>query len=393
MISRLQAGAALVIVIWALAIISAVVAAYFTRGMLEVYYTLEQRSETEARALAQAGVTSCLQLFMADEDEVDIPGEDWFLADEDALTSVSGDGTISVRVFDYGSRINLNLTGQPSLMLLFKDNAAAADALLDWLDEDNQARAKGAEDEYYLSLDPPLTPANGPFLCPEEVFLVKGIEDVRRIVENDTTVYGKANPNLITPQVWATILRLAGIDPGLHEVLTEQFTDARQKADRDGIVLFHALEDLGQKIGRMTENEWKPLAPYLTFSGQINPNFASERVLRVALDLLGLNPDKARAILELKQQNGPFKDLDGIHNLLDTDDEKLGVSMERLQQVFTLQTTMIGIDVVGYTKDRDLHRIAAVVERYHPRMESTRWRCRILYWREWPGQEFPLRPE
>ena len=386
-----QTGAVLIIVIWAMAIISAVVAAYFTRGVLETYYTLEQRSETEARALAHAGINSCLQLFMADDDEVDVPYEAWFLADEDAMVSVSGDGTISPRVYDYGSRINLNLASQADLMLLFNNADAAIDPLLDWLDEDNQARAKGAEDEYYQSLDPPNKPANGPFLCPEEVYLVKGMEGSRRIIENETRIYGKANPNLITPQTWTMILHLAGIDDNLLEELTEEFTTERQKADETGAVAFTSLVDL-EKMPRVTQNIWKPLTPYLTFAGQINPNFASERVLRVALGMLGLKPDKARAILGIRG-SGPIKDLEQIRNMLDTDDEQIGVNTERLEQVFTLRTTMLYIDMVGYTKTRDLHRIAAVVERYHPEGESGRWRCRILYWREWPGQEFPLRPE
>jgi len=50
-----------------------------------------------------------------------------------------------------------------------------ADALLDWIDADNQPREQGAEADYYAEQDPPYTPRNGPPESLEELLLVKGV--------------------------------------------------------------------------------------------------------------------------------------------------------------------------------------------------------------------------
>ncbi len=50
-----------------------------------------------------------------------------------------------------------------------------ADAILDWLDEDDEPREFGAEIEHYSSLTPPYAPKNGPLETVEELLLVRGV--------------------------------------------------------------------------------------------------------------------------------------------------------------------------------------------------------------------------
>ena len=50
-----------------------------------------------------------------------------------------------------------------------------ADAILDWLDEDDDTRLLGAERDYYSSLDPPYAPRNGPIGSIEELLLVREV--------------------------------------------------------------------------------------------------------------------------------------------------------------------------------------------------------------------------
>ena len=51
---------------------------------------------------------------------------------------------------------------------------ALVDSLVDWLDEDDEERDNGAEQDFYASQNPPYTAANGSILFPEELLLVKG---------------------------------------------------------------------------------------------------------------------------------------------------------------------------------------------------------------------------
>ncbi len=50
-----------------------------------------------------------------------------------------------------------------------------ADAILDWLDEDEEARPFGAEAEYYNALPTSYSPTNGPLQSVEELLLVRGV--------------------------------------------------------------------------------------------------------------------------------------------------------------------------------------------------------------------------
>jgi general secretion pathway protein K len=53
-----------------------------------------------------------------------------------------------------------------------------ADALADWIDEDGQPQPRdGAEDAYYLALDPPYVAANRPLIDVAELALVRGFDD------------------------------------------------------------------------------------------------------------------------------------------------------------------------------------------------------------------------
>lgn len=61
------------------------------------------------------------------------------------------------------------LTALPGL------DAATADAILDWLDADDEPRADGAEVDYYSGLDPPYAPRNGPIANLDELLQVRGV--------------------------------------------------------------------------------------------------------------------------------------------------------------------------------------------------------------------------
>lgn len=61
------------------------------------------------------------------------------------------------------------------LMALPGMTVEIADAILDWLDDDDSPREFGAEAEYYSALAPPYGPKNGPLETVEELLLVRGV--------------------------------------------------------------------------------------------------------------------------------------------------------------------------------------------------------------------------
>jgi len=93
-------------------------------------------------------------------------------------------------------KININLAEEEDLTRLLEsvlldlgveNHPELTDALLDWLDEDDEPRANGAERDYYEFLEPGYFPKNGPLDTLEELLMVKGFtaavlygEDVNR---------------------------------------------------------------------------------------------------------------------------------------------------------------------------------------------------------------------
>ncbi len=86
---------------------------------------------------------------------------------------------------DESARLNLNAVlvmdkqipgiGRELLLALPGMTEDVADAILDWMDEDDEPREFGCEAEYYLTLDPPYQPKNGPLESIEELLLVRGV--------------------------------------------------------------------------------------------------------------------------------------------------------------------------------------------------------------------------
>lgn len=87
-------------------------------------------------------------------------------------------------VIDEGGKLNINSmialdpTGQvlhDALMKLPNMTEDVADAIVDWVDADDDARASGAESSYYQSLSNPYKAKNGPLNSLDELLLVRGV--------------------------------------------------------------------------------------------------------------------------------------------------------------------------------------------------------------------------
>ena len=86
---------------------------------------------------------------------------------------------------DESARLNLNVLlvaearqengGRNLLLALPGMTEQTADAILDWIDPDDEPREFGAEAEFYSSLQPPYGPRNGPLESIEELLLVRGV--------------------------------------------------------------------------------------------------------------------------------------------------------------------------------------------------------------------------
>lgn len=100
-----------------------------------------------------------------------------------------------------------------------------ADALADWIDADVQPQPRdGAEDAYYLSLDPPYVTANQPLIDVAELALVRGFdENVRARLQRYVSalpVSTTVNVNTAPAEVIAAVVE--GLDVGGAQLMVAQ---------------------------------------------------------------------------------------------------------------------------------------------------------------------------
>lgn len=118
--------------------------------------------------------------------------------------------------------------------------AELADALVDWIDTDNQPQPRdGAEDAYYLSLNPPYVTANRPLIDVDELALVRGFNGNVRArlrpfvsaLPRNTTV----NVNTAPAEVIAAVID--GLDLGGAQSLVGQRNQTYFRSSEDFLKL------------------------------------------------------------------------------------------------------------------------------------------------------------
>ncbi|MCP3696517.1 MAG: general secretion pathway protein GspK, partial [Planctomycetaceae bacterium] len=92
------------------------------------------------------------------DDEGGLLGVRYGLEDESTRLNINILLTADELIPDGGRTLLMALPG----MELLDDPESIADAIMDWIDEDDEPREYGAELEYYQTLQPPYAPKNGP---------------------------------------------------------------------------------------------------------------------------------------------------------------------------------------------------------------------------------------
>jgi len=194
----------------------------------------------QAQAMVGAGVDWARAVLSDDRrsSSVDHLGEPWALR----LPSIPVDnGELAGHIEDEQGRFNLNNLASSGkvdikqlehfrrLLSMLALPGELADALADWIDADGEPQPQdGAEDGYYLALDPPYLAANRPLVDVEELALVRGFDaSVRARLRPFVTALPRFTPvnvNTAPPEVIAAIVKDMGID------MAREFAAERDRA-------------------------------------------------------------------------------------------------------------------------------------------------------------------
>jgi general secretion pathway protein K len=145
------------------------------------------------------------------------------------VNNLVSDGKVNVAQLAHFRRL-LAILGLPDEL---------ADALADWIDVDSQPQPRdGAEDAYYLALDPPYVAANRPLIDVAELALVRGFDDnVRARLRHYVTAlpgFTAVNVNTAPAEVIAAVIE--GLDLGGAQLLVAQRDRAYFRSSDDFLI-------------------------------------------------------------------------------------------------------------------------------------------------------------
>lgn len=181
-----------------------------------------------------------------------------------------GDGLLSGFIIDEERKININFLinqsgGKETLMEARKDqlvrlfmllqvNPDLVDAIIDWLDADDEPRPFGAEGPAYQALEPGYPAKNGNMTTLSELRMVQGItQEIYRTISPYLTVYGSGKINVNT----ADSLVLQSIDEGLDETEARRLIEKRPFKDANAQDFKDELpEDVDGRIRTDERIQW-----------------------------------------------------------------------------------------------------------------------------------------
>ena len=208
-------GAALLLVLWVVAMLAALVGAFALIAQVEHLQGRVLFRGVEARQAARAG----LEYAMARLAEPD-PRLAW-IPDGRPYAWTYRDAALEIEVVDEQGKVDLNLADMPLLTRLFiatgsedADAAAVAAAILDWRDPDPLTQpAGGAEDPDYAAADLPYGAKDAPFEDVSELQQVLGVDRAlfSRVAPYLTVASGLPRPD--PAYAAAPVLLALGLDP------------------------------------------------------------------------------------------------------------------------------------------------------------------------------------
>ncbi len=185
-----EKGIALLVTLLILVLIVALVHEVFRIGAQSAQSGAYGRDSIRCILLAEGG-TGAARIALridAQDNQYDTLDEIWSRA---ALPITLGDGEVLVTIEDEERKINLNQIMLPNgnapddrrlavfqrLLDILGIDQAVADAVVDWMDNDENPRVGGAESSYYLGLPNPYRSKNDLFDTIGELRLVRGVTD------------------------------------------------------------------------------------------------------------------------------------------------------------------------------------------------------------------------
>lgn len=176
-----------------------------------------------------------------------------------------------------------------------------ADAILDWIDEDDEPREFGAEIDYYSSLDPAYKPRNGPPATVDELLMVRDVTP-DLLFGRDRNRNGMIDANEVDIPIIAEVDEsLGSIDLGWSAYLTVHSRElnlsplGEERIDLNG----DDLEALYDELSAVVDADWATFIVAFRQNGPSDSEEDGEEVGGRTVDLSQESKSKIKSVLDL----------------------------------------------------------------------------------------------
>jgi general secretion pathway protein K len=273
MLRKSERGIALLAVLLGIALMTMLVVDFALSSSLGYVSAANQANEVRAYYLARSGISVGLALLAADSRDQAQSSAD---SQADTLTDrwaapfppmpLDG-GMVGLSVVDEARKLAINSMvdsnkGIPNPIVvqrvtrLFSILGVSEDlvpAIVDWIDPDENESPGGAEANFYLGLQPPYQPRNGPMPTLGDLRMVRGVnEAVYNRIAPFLTVMPElqVNANTASPEV------LASLEPELMEdpKIVQEIIEARQTQPFTKVTDVGNLPSIGTVATKLTQD-------------------------------------------------------------------------------------------------------------------------------------------
>lgn len=294
---------ALLLTLLVLTLLVALILEFDAEARREYRDAVAFRDSFKARTLTRAAVQAARAVLQQDllrdkqaGENFDAPTDLWAMPIKNYAI---GDGLLNAQIDDERGKMNVNdLAGTPGDALQRKVKIARmkrlfelaqvtpdlVDALVDWVDTDDNQEPAGAESAFYRAQQPPYRIANDKLRSLGDLRLVKGFsQDVIDRLSRYITVYPDDGGSVLNINT-ADPLVIQALDPAITQTIAAEIVQGRPyktKVDLDRIGSF-------QEIGRRLRNDYDVKSEFFSAKLGVTVN----EVTKTAVAVLHRNSGK-----------------------------------------------------------------------------------------------------
>lgn len=294
-----ERGVALLLALLVLALLVALILEFDAEARREYRDAAAFRDNFKARTLTRAAVQAAravLQQDLLKEKQAgvsyDAPTDFWAMPIKNYAI---GDGLLNAQIEDERGKLNLNDLAAAAgdaiqkktkidrfkrLFELLQLSPDLVDAVVDWVDADDNAEPAGAESLYYQSQRPPYRAANAPLSGPGDLRLIKGFTpDIVERLSHYVTVFpaqGGALVNLNT----ADSLVIQALDPAITQAMAAEIIQGRPYKKKEDLDRIGSFQEIGAKL-RATQSGYDVKSEFYSAKLAISVNDVTKTALVV----------------------------------------------------------------------------------------------------------------